>query len=96
MDVACFKTLKEAKEKYPPIIVEYHDEEARNFYVSEIDLAYYRKHYDRVEIEDDFFCRCYRKVRRETEVGYLFQKGKWYPMYETWDGWQHFFKNENE
>ena len=95
-DIVCFETLEEAREKYPPIVFEYHDEGVRNFYVSETDLAYYRKNYDRVEIEDELFCICYKKVRREVEVGYLFLKGKWYPVYKTWNGWQHFFKGINE
>lgn len=93
-DIVYFETLEEAKKEYPPIIFEYYNEKVRNFYVSETDLAYYRKNYDRVEIEDEFFCMCYRKVRRATEVGYLFLKGKWYPVYETWDGWQYFFKDD--
>lgn len=89
--IVSFKSLEEAKEKYPiGKKVNYYREKIShtNFYVSEKDLEQYRKDYVSVDIIDDKYCRCsYYFEHFDTVDGYVFNGKEWYPAEDTWDGW---------
>lgn len=65
------------------------------YYYTEKDLDAYRKMYKKVIMTEENTCLVTVPERVITSVeGYLFDGEKFYPAYQTWDGWQIWEENE--
>lgn len=59
------------------------------FYYTEKDLEIYRQNYENVTITGENTCSVTVPKTSLLEVeGYIFDGEKFYPAYQTWDGWQ--------
>lgn len=59
------------------------------FYYTEKDLEIYRQEFENVTITGENTCLVTEPRRVISEVeGYIFDGKKFYPAYQTWDGWQ--------
>lgn len=92
MEISGFNSLEELQKRFPiGTVVEWAEPRTYSaFYYTEKDLQLLRKQdaFDSIKIIGSNMIEVTTKRQpNRTITGYIFDGEKWWPAYETWDGW---------